>query len=319
MQAADTKTQTSYEEFCKNLKQELPRVLMQSGFQYADFAFKMEKQYEKDVLIVRLKQPEYTLKLDMDILYKESTKHVSPEIPTPEFEAAFEITQNLLAFRKHAEAEARASWQESAKPKLFYRAISADRCNLENRPHKRLHDLAFVLVQETMKGRLVQVTHDVCEVLGLDEEEAFRIADENTLKENFRCSTFASAFRDMLPEELPLDEVPDYFSDSMPMFILRTDTGMFGASALLFDDVMQQAYGKLGENFYILPSSINELILLPETFADGDLAPFQQMVREVNSNKSLVSDEEHLSDNIYYYDGENRTIALADAAPKLSR
>lgn len=67
MQAADTKTQTSYEEFCKNLKQELPRVMMQSGFQYADFAFKIEKHFGKDVLIVQIKNPEYTLKLDMDV------------------------------------------------------------------------------------------------------------------------------------------------------------------------------------------------------------------------------------------------------------
>lgn len=189
---------------------------------------------------------------------------------------------------------------------------------LANMPHKRLHDLAFAVMQETNKVRLVPVMHEICEILGLDKEEVFRLADENALKEGFRCSTFAAAFRETLPEEIPLDELPDYFMDDVPMYVLRTERGLFGASALLFDGVMQQAYDMVVENFYILPCSVYELILIPKSSVDGDLAPFQQMVREVNGNKDIVPDEGYLSDNIYYYDRENRTVELADAAPKIS-
>lgn len=52
MQAADTKTQVSFEKFCKNLPREVTRVLGDSGFTHADFECKTEKQYGKDVILV---------------------------------------------------------------------------------------------------------------------------------------------------------------------------------------------------------------------------------------------------------------------------
>lgn len=245
-------------------------------------------------------------------------------MPAPEFEAAFDITQNLLAVRRHhAKAEEKTPRWEPQRPKLFYRAVNVEKCdNLKYRPHQRMLDLAFVLMQETKNGYVVQVTADLLEVLGLDAEEAFRIAGENTRKGNFTCKSFASTFRETFAEEIPLDDLPESFSDSLPMYILRTENGMYGASALLFDDVMQQAYKRLGENYYILPSSIHELILVPESAVGDtgrDLASLQQIVMDINGDKTIIPDEDYLSDNIYYYDGDSRTTILADTAPKLSR
>ena len=57
--------------------------------------------------------------------------------------------------------------------------------------------------------------------------------------------------------------------------------------------------------FYILPSSIHEVILVPESFG---LEPerMQEMVKEIN--QTGVAPEEVLSDSVYYFDGEEIRI-----------
>ena len=54
----------------------------------------------------------------------------------------------------------------------------------------------------------------------------------------------------------------------------------------------------IGEDFYILPSSIHEVLFLP---AHMGMLP-QEVISVVGSaNKSVVSREEILSDSVYYF------------------
>lgn len=71
---------------------------------------------------------------------------------------------------------------------------------------------------------------------------------------------------------------------------------------------MDQAAEKLGGDFYILPSSIHEILLVPD---NGDKAAddLRDMVREVNATQ--VSPEEKLTDNVYHYDSKEHIFELA--------
>ena len=55
----------------------------------------------------------------------------------------------------------------------------------------------------------------------------------------------------------------------------------------------------MDSDLYILPSSIHELIILK---ADDMGYGYREIVQEINRDKSLVSDKDYLSDNVYYYD-----------------
>ena len=60
---------------------------------------------------------------------------------------------------------------------------------------------------------------------------------------------------------------------------------------------------KYDRNFYILPSSVHELILVldeNESFDENIAAELYNMVRYVNMTE--VETEDVLSDNVYYYD-----------------
>ena len=72
-------------------------------------------------------------------------------------------------------------------------------------------------------------------------------------------------------------------------------------------NALKRAAHKLNGSFYILPSSIHELILVPEvTF--GDPAGFNQTVRAVN--REAVRPEERLSDHVYRYDADSGELKM---------
>ena len=64
---------------------------------------------------------------------------------------------------------------------------------------------------------------------------------------------------------------------------------------------------KVGRNFYIIPSSIHEVILIPDTL-DMDIRYMKAMVKEVNGTE--VSPDEVLSDNVYRYDIDTDRIEM---------
>ncbi|MCD8300425.1 MAG: DUF5688 family protein [Clostridiales bacterium] len=90
------------------------------------------------------------------------------------------------------------------------------------------------------------------------------------------------------------------------MLVLTNREKCYGDAGLLLGrDFFNEAMG--GRNFYILPSSVHELILVPgERMADE--YRLTQMVREVN--RETVLNEEVLADHVYYYDMAVGLMAL---------
>ena len=91
------------------------------------------------------------------------------------------------------------------------------------------------------------------------------------------------------------------------MYILTNETKLNGAACILYENVLYDFAQKLGEDLYILPSSVHEVILLPKlsVFEKDELV---NMVREVNTEG--VAAEEVLSDHVYEYDANERLITM---------
>ena len=91
----------------------------------------------------------------------------------------------------------------------------------------------------------------------------------------------------------------DVYEDNfMPMFVATNKSKINGASVILYDGLLAKFAEKVGGDFYILPSSIHETILLPAA-GDMDVDYLIGMVRSINAAE--VSPEEILSDNVYKY------------------
>jgi len=92
------------------------------------------------------------------------------------------------------------------------------------------------------------------------------------------------------------------------LFLATNSEALYGASVIAIPGFLDQAAEKLGGNFYILPSSIHEVLLLRND-QEMNVRELEDMVQNVN--EQIVSPEEQLSDRVYHYDAQEKVFELA--------
>lgn len=201
---------------------------------------------------------------------------------------------------------------EQAKKMLFPELIpqKGNEDTLSNHPHDKVEDLAVVYRLElpfsdtTIKS--VRVTHKLLAAFCVSAAQMKQDALENAPK------THPATFR-------PLDEVLSEMTGGLPvpppcegqpkLHVASTEVINRGAGVIAYPNFLQETWEILGGNFYILPSSIHELLFLKDT-SDITKQELTDIVRSVNATE--VSPQEQLSDNVYHYDGKERLFELAE-------
>lgn len=87
------------------------------------------------------------------------------------------------------------------------------------------------------------------------------------------------------------------------LYVLSNHRKINGAAVMLYPGLLEEMYEGFSGNFFIIPSSVHEVLLIKET-GDQDEEFLNRMVKEVN--ESQVEPEEVLSDHVYYYSAEHR-------------
>ena len=224
--------------------------------------------------------------------------------------------------------------------KVMFRVINFDmnREFLETVPMRRALDLAVIyyyrVEEEELSGATCIVRNEDLERWHVTEEELWELALVNTpreepsrisdiydslreIQENCAAITEGNPFMtqegsdegwfpiDVFPVEM--DRSDKVSSDRALMLVLSNKTKVFGASCMLYPEVLRPLAEELGTDLYILPSSIHEVILMPvnELLSRDDLA---DMVKEINENEVLP--QEVLSDNVYRYYADRDVILL---------
>ncbi len=91
------------------------------------------------------------------------------------------------------------------------------------------------------------------------------------------------------------------------MYVLTNEKGINGASCLLYPDIIKEFAGELGTDFYILPSSIHEIILVMDN-ENINKYILKDMVLDVN--RTQVPEEDILSNSVYFYSREKDAISM---------
>lgn len=197
--------------------------------------------------------------------------------------------------------------KQAVLEKVVYQLISEEKNKerLCDMPHRRFLDLAAVyrvVVGEDQHGTAsFTVTNAICERYGISETELDHAARQNTEKKEFKVQTMASIIAEItgnLEEDGELECM---------MWVLSNAQRVNGAVVMLYDKYFSRLAESIGNDLYVLPSSIHEVIAVP---ADG-IAPeeLREMVGAVNSSE--VSEEEFLSGNVYRYSREDGKISIA--------
>ncbi len=171
-------------------------------------------------------------------------------------------------------------------------------------PNRRIWDLAVVYrtVIADGHGRVESflVNNKVMEADGISMEELEEAAHRNTEAGGFCINTMQEIIEKMTG-------IKDSAADGLQMYVLTNRKMINGAVAMLCAEPLAMAAEKLQEDFYIIPSSIHELLAVPVSQADPE--DLKAMVKEINNTQ--VSPEEVLGYSVYRYDRKEGAVTVA--------
>lgn len=197
---------------------------------------------------------------------------------------------------------------EYLRNRIFIRLLNPDthKSRLENLLSVPFLDVAVtfaIAVGRNEKYRsLIRVSKDMAESWNVSAETIFADALENERKVS--VFSFGKLVEMMKKFEVYREGEEDRstfkgteFEDA-PMYAVYEDAYCNGSAALILNDRLGEFASVIGEDMIILPSSITELICLPESFT-YDMYWLKSLVREVND--SVVPRDEILSYSVYKY------------------
>lgn len=90
------------------------------------------------------------------------------------------------------------------------------------------------------------------------------------------------------------------------IYLVTNSRFRFGAAIMLDTEFLKGLSDKMDDDFYILPSTIHEFYAVRAT--GQDTTYLMQIVREVNN--SIVSDKDFLSNSLYCFDRDTKSVKL---------
>lgn len=183
---------------------------------------------------------------------------------------------------------------------IFCKVINYEK-NLEmlkSVPFTKFKDLAivfYVLFDNDTYGQLtMQIKNEHLKQWNVSKQKVEKIARENTKRRYpmlFKgVGEVISSMIEEFPEEEPAEEI---------MFVVTNKIQTYGAVNIIYEDLLDKIALELEDSFYILPSSLHELIILPKR-SGGTKETLETMVTDINEAK--VEEEEQLSNTVYFYD-----------------
>lgn len=199
---------------------------------------------------------------------------------------------------------------ENVRDRICYHLIGrkGNEGLLEEIPYIEFLDLAICFCYSYHGDELGDGTIPICnthmEMWETCTAELFNLAGCNTRRLfPWVCRGLGEVLREMADAENSVDTL----CMEVPVKILTNNKNTHGAACILYPGVLDKVAQEIGGGFFILPSSIHEVLLLPDA-GDGDHERLRGMIREVNSTQ--VAPEEVLSDTLYRYDRAEKKIVV---------
>lgn len=172
-------------------------------------------------------------------------------------------------------------------------------------PHRTFLDLtiiyAFIDYQKdsTMS---INITYELAKKLDLEEENLYDIAINNITT---KVPNIIIDMDEMMNESADEGEFPPTL---VKLYVITNEIKFNASSGILLEEIFYKLAEKINSNLYIIPSSIHELIAMSDE--GTDVTYLEWLLQETNRTTVDISDR--LSDNVYYYNKQTRTISLAD-------
>ena len=176
--------------------------------------------------------------------------------------------------------------------------IEGNEERLNEIPHEQISDFAVICRVELADGEASTiVTDQLMKSFDISKEQLFADAKENAPR------LHPPVLKNLM--EVLFQAEPGLMDMESPLHVATTDVGEHGACVMAYPGFMDQASETLGGSFFVIPSSVHELLFLRDD--DGrSVKELDDMVQAVNAQEVQPSDR--LSDVSYHYDAETKTL-----------
>ena len=191
-----------------------------------------------------------------------------------------------------------------AKKSLFVKLVNTERNEslIEQSISKEFLDLSavvrVVLKMDKEGMASMALSKGDAEILGMTEEEIYAAALANTLRLFPPKLMNLGRYIEMrIGAKLTLGE------DEVTTYILTNQKEVDGAIYFMSPEVVGAIAEALEDDLYILPSSVNEVLLVRASELEDGVDKLKEMVRD--ANETVVAEKDILSYNVYHYDKEH--------------
>lgn len=191
---------------------------------------------------------------------------------------------------------------ESVKDKLQVRIYDAEmnKERLKDKVHYIDGDFAVCYAVNLSEENGISsflVTNELLNAWDIEPDELHEDALTADLKRGVMLNTLEDT---VLYTMGIIDEPKNYFINDGksidPIYVLKNPSGAYGSGLIENELVRERIAEVLDGNFYVLPSSLHEVIIVPELGAD--IKALNEMVKDVNSN--VVENSDVLSDKVQF-------------------
>ena len=217
-----------------------------------------------------------------------------------------DVMSQSAAPKEHSKQEFHISSEAYSRflDQLRIELVKTDRHQdlLKTAAHLEVEDLSMIVhaiaPQENGTTKHLLVTNGALEAMGIDKEtflqDAIKASEQNYPAGMEQLSSFLFGMNDGVASQLYVASMPDM---------------AYGAGVILYPDFMEKAAEKIGGDFYVLPSSVHEVLLL----RDDGVIPLKDLKEIVQSvNRTEVAYEDYLSDNVYHFDAAERKLEVGE-------
>lgn len=184
------------------------------------------------------------------------------------------------------------------------------RDDLDTIPYKEYLDLYVtynLFIDDNGSVETKKVTRADLENVELDDEELYRVALGNTMRmfppKIDRLDNIINGLLDKFNGDMDSEDIP-----VTPYLYLSNINGFYGSPVILYDKLLCKISELLEDDYYIIPSSIHEYLIVSETSIDNNVDWLIFMVRDVN--RTCLDKETILSNNVYHYCRKSNKLSV---------
>ena len=200
----------------------------------------------------------------------------------------------------------RMEFYDLIKDRLIIRPLNYNnnKNNLEDYVYDTFGDIALVLytvIDDEESLHTVKIPYDIFKKWNLDKKSVFTAAMDNT--QRLADARIYVNLLDMNADGMVINDDINLNQESIPLITTTRKTN--GAIAMFYPGVKEKITELFGDSFYVAFTSIHEAMIHKK----GTIDP-SSIRRHVRATNRTFGMDEALTEEVYYYDRDNKTFEM---------